>query len=120
MKTSTLTFLAACAAIWAGTGPAALADDPAGSLRITETTLLPMDVGTNAAVTLRIRNDSTQGFKDPSVQCDFIDDAGTTLLSRKQVLHGDFPAQQTTTHTHIDFGTIDQKTKTVKCQFVAG
>ena len=105
MRTSPLPILAAFAAIWACTGAAPAAENQAGILRVTEATLMPLDVGTNAAVTLRIHNDSTQAARDPSVQCDFVDALGQILLSRVQILHGAFPAQQATTQTHIDFGT---------------
>lgn len=118
MKIRPVSLFVLCSTVLACAGPAA--SDQQDGLKIIEATLKPFVVGTHAVVTVWIQNDAAQALQNPSVQCNFVDAAGATLSSSTQVLHGNFPARQTTTLTGIDFGAIDQKTTAVRCQIVAG
>jgi hypothetical protein len=102
----------------ASPGPAQ--ENQAGGLQVAQASLRPGSVGTQAAITLQIRNTTQKAMQDPHVLCQLIDRDGATLGSKTQIIHETFAAGETRTLAHLDFGGIDQKVSSIKCMVVAG
>jgi len=111
--------IAACLPLLFAASPGLGQENQAG-LQVTQASLRPGSVGTQAAITLQILNTTKKAMQDPHVLCQLMDRDGATLGAKTQIIHETFAAGETRTLAHLDFGGIDQKVSSIKCMIVAG